>query len=124
MPENPHLDVSFIFFPNNFIAGFLAELFLPVLFMALLILIKSITTAYDSPNIAFFCGNAYPWYYNGGYIDIDKAVGNQIPWTCTQKPKTCDTSNYYQDKLTTSYDQYGYSFNFSGYTQYGKQSIL
>jgi hypothetical protein len=37
-----------------------AEIMLPVVFMALLILIKLVTTKYDSPNIAFYCGNTFP----------------------------------------------------------------
>ena len=94
--------------------GFLAELFLPVLFMALLILIKSITNVYDSPNVAYFCGNTYPWYYASS-IDTSQNLLLEPPFTCSQKPSVCTTSNYYQNGYTyndgvndiTSYSQYG-----------------
>lgn len=39
-----------------------AELFLPVIFMALLILIKQITSSYDSPNVSYSCGNAVNFF--------------------------------------------------------------
>lgn len=108
--------LSFVF------AGFLAELFLPVLFMALLILIKSITTAYNSPNIAYYCGNTAPWYYNPNYVYTDSPLEQQIPFTCTQKPSTCDTSNYYQSKEFVDFSKsyyWGRYTNFSGYSQLG-----
>lgn len=83
--------------------------------MALLIFIKNITTTYDSPNIAFHCGNAQPWYYNDEYITYGQPnVGKIVPFTCTQKPVGCSTGHYYQDKISAEV-----GFNLSGYVQYG-----
>ncbi len=86
--------------------------------MTLLIFIKSITTAYDSPNIAYYCGNAYPWYY-GSTMDYYEPFGQQVPFTCTQKPSSCSTDHYYEDKVPVDLYEYGVNKNFSGYSQYG-----
>lgn len=94
--------------------SFAAELFLPVAFMALLILIKSVTDVYDSPAVAFYCGNVYPWYYSETFTYTTES---QIPLTCTQKPLTCQTDNYYQYYESYEYSQDKYV---SGYSQYGK----
>lgn len=94
-------------------SGFMAELLLPVFFMALLILIKNITSKYDSPNVAYHCGNAYPWTYNGQLDSYDGAI-NKYPFVCTQKPKTCTADHYYEEFL------YDSDRNISGYSQYGK----
>lgn len=89
-----------------------AEILLPVLFMALLILIKSITSTYDSPNIAYYCGNIYPWNY---YTDLDPSnIFNETsPLQCLYKPDECTEKNYYRGSYKTDtgdkfYDQYGY----------------
>ncbi|KAJ1435103.1 hypothetical protein B484DRAFT_417255, partial [Ochromonadaceae sp. CCMP2298] len=78
--------------------------------MALLILIKSITAVYDSPNVAYYCGNTYPWYYSS----IDSGSG--VPLTCLTKPPSCSEDHYYlkgatftlQNETFTGYSQYGY----------------
>lgn len=82
----------------------LAEILLPVFFMALLILIKSITSVYDSPNIAYYCGNTFPWHYT--------TSTTSIPLDCLMEPPTCSKDNYYQGGTKIDgvhyYDQYGY----------------
>jgi hypothetical protein len=97
--------------------SFAAELFLPVVFMALLIYIKSVTDIYDSPAVAYYCGNAYPWYYNPTF---DYTTDPQIPFTCTQKPLECQVDHYYQYFETYEYSN---QKNVSGYTQYGKSNV-
>ena len=95
--------------------GFAAELLLPVLFMSLLILIKTITSIYDSPNVAYYCGNVWPWHYS----ETMPFSGNDIPipFDCTQKPDVCIADNYYKD----GYSIYLPSGNLlTGYTQQGK----
>ena len=59
-----------------------AEILLPVLFMALLILIKSITSKYDSPNIAYYCGNIVS-YLNYCYICVYMFSQYSIPGIIT-----------------------------------------
>lgn len=88
-----------------------AELFLPVIFMALLILIKQITTSYDSPNISYACGNTYPWSYYSS-LNSENAFNETSPVTCLLKPVSCTADNYYQGGFRINdvklYDQYGY----------------
>ena len=87
----------------------LAEILLPVFFMTTLILIKQITTVYDSPNVAYHCGNTYPWHYAA------ESTGS-IPFDCTLKNDTCSADNYYRDGYSfysneekiTAYSQLGY----------------
>mmetsp|Transcript_62430 Transcript_62430/g.122842 ORF Transcript_62430/g.122842 Transcript_62430/m.122842 type:complete len:2323 (-) Transcript_62430:80-7048(-) len=93
-------------------SGLMAEILLPVIFMALLIMIKNLTSVYNSPSIAYYCGNAYPWFYTSTIGDID----NNKPLTCLQQPDTCDVDNYYKDEASFKYNndtlvvysQYGY----------------
>lgn len=89
-----------------------AELLLPVGFMALLILIKSITSVYDSPDIAYHCGNSYPWQY-GSSLSTEAT----FPYSCLVKPAQCEVDNYYRSSFefvtpngTTekAYEQLGY----------------
>lgn len=107
-------------------SGFLAELLLPVGFMGLLILIKSITTIYDSPNVAYFCGNTYPWFYADSFDWFDPSSWkSSIPFTCTQKPRTCSAKSYYQDSITESGEIfYSDPYNVSAYQQYGKATTI
>ena len=92
-----------------------AEILLPVLFMAMLILIKLVSTIYDSPDIAYSCGNTYPWNYNAA-VD-NTPYDQQIPFTCLEKPSQCFTDNYYRDSFV--YNQNGdttvYGYNNLGY---------
>ncbi|RYH30059.1 hypothetical protein EON65_06455 [archaeon] len=102
------------------VTGFLAELFLPVAFMALLILIKSITSVYDSPNVAYYCGNTYPWSYSATPPQTLEQLVTKSPYYCTQKPNTCSVGHYFEDSYTVvdysvpePYDSYKF------YGQYG-----
>jgi hypothetical protein len=90
----------------------LAELLLPVGFMALLILIKSITSVYDSPDIAYHCGNSDPWQY-GSSLAPDATQ----PYNCLFKPAECETNSYYRSSFEfiapdgstqKAYEQLGY----------------
>ena len=84
--------------------------------MALLILIKSVTDKYDSPNVAYYCGNTYPWFYNDGFdLSQGSSLDNQVPFVCTQKPDSCHTDHYFLE--TDKYKVNGYSV--SGFGQYG-----
>ncbi len=98
--------------------GFLGEIFLPVGFMALLIMIKSITSVYNSPTIAYHCGNVFPWFYNDQPILGD--ISNEAPYVCTQKPSVCTTGHYYRGGLSFSANGY----NFSGYSEYGERYCI
>ena len=83
--------------------------------MAILILVKEITTKYDSPNVAYFCGETYPWFYTDT-TDLETALNRTGPFQCLTKPDQCTTNNYYQRSATlnlagedfTAYRQYGY----------------
>jgi hypothetical protein len=68
----------------------LAEIALPVLFMALLVWIKSITTAFDSPNVAYVCGQAKPFQYTEHLTPSASLV------SCLTKPDVCTTPDYYR----------------------------
>ena len=93
--------------------GTLGEILSPVFFMALLILIKSITSVYDSPNIAYYCGQAFPWFYSESTPPIwDPSVVNSAPVPCLFKPTECTADNYYQKKSF-------YVANMNAYSQYG-----
>ena len=85
--------------------------------MALLILIKSITKQYDSPNVAYYCGNTYPWYYENGASLNATNIAQSPLMQCLEKPTACTTNHYYQSGITLSsadgdsldlYSQYGY----------------
>eukprot|EP01031_Cornospumella_fuschlensis_P022275 gene22275-27238_t len=104
------------------LAGFLAELFLPVAFMALLILIKSITSVYDSPNVAYYCGNTYPWSYSDTPPTTLEELVTSTPYYCTQKPNTCSIPHYYED----SYSVIDYSVPepFTTYKFYGQYGYV
>ncbi len=99
----------------HFSIGFLAEIILPVLFMFFLIMIKSVTTKYDSPNISYHCGEAYPWAYSNSV-----SAGNMlktVPYQCGQQPNTCSAENYYRSRR--KFDALG----FKGYTENGKELL-
>lgn len=79
--------------------------------MAILILIKQITTTYDSPNVAYHCGNTYPWHYSSA-VDLENGA---VPLDCFVKNDTCTADNYYRGRFTLSYDEY----SVTGYDQLG-----
>ncbi len=72
-----------------------------------------ITSKYDSPNVAYFCGNTYPWFYTSGDgADVASQNFSVNPVQCLVKDDTCAADNYYQDGTTINnqevYSQYGY----------------
>lgn len=71
-----------------------AEIVLPVFFMSILIIIKTITSVYDSPNIAYYCGNTV-----GGYA-LDNLGECQI------EPDTCSEDKYYQQGFKYNDEKY------------------
>jgi len=85
--------------------------------MALLIMIKSLTDVYDSPSVAYYCGNAYPWFYSSPN-SLEELVTQDGPFDCLVKPATCSLPHYYQSSASfdvpkinqtiTAYSQYGY----------------
>ena len=93
----------------------IVEILLPVAFMLLLIQIKSVTDIYDSPNVAYFCGNAFPWYYSTSAEESLESL-SFIPLLCTQKPLTCEAENYYQLKQVVEKE---YEFELDVYAQLG-----
>ena len=56
--------------------------------MGILILIKSITSVSDSPNVSYACGQTYPWYY-----DTESALNLE---QCVIKPNQCTSDKYYR----------------------------
>jgi hypothetical protein len=96
--------------------GSAVELLLPVVFMINLIQIKYITNVYDSPNIAYYCGNVFPWFYTSSSIDLfSSSSSSSSPMQCTQKPLGCSSDKYYQQGFSlplpvpvTAYTEYGY----------------
>jgi hypothetical protein len=97
-------------FLTIFSSGLLAEILLPVAFMALLIGIKGITSKYNSPTIAYYCGQTFPWFYSDG-VGVNNPTDVQ-PFQCLLKPANCTVTNYYQKSFdfggTTGYSQLGY----------------
>lgn len=101
-------------------AGFLAELLLPVAFMSLLIAIKNVTTIISSPNVAYFCGNTFPWFYTETFtIYTPTSWLNLPPYSCVSKPDTCEVKNYYQDSVFMDFKKYGIPYNITMYAQNG-----
>lgn len=85
--------------------------------MALLILIKSITSQYDSPNVAYYCGNAFPWYYeDGSSLNTSNLLSSPLV-QCLEQPQECVEDNYYKSGISLGADdqQDGISL----YSQYG-----
>lgn len=87
--------------------------------MALLILIKSITNQYDSPNVAYYCGNAFPWYYeDGSTLNASNILSSPLV-ECLQMPQQCTTENYYKSGITLGQDEDEEEEGISLYSQYG-----
>ena len=71
------------------------ELFIPVAILSLLVLIKNITEVIDSPPVAYFCGNSYPWFYNKSLYELEGLA----PFLCLFKPLTCSSKSYYNNVI-------------------------
>jgi len=78
----------------------LFDLLVPMLFMFLLVWIKSLTTVYDSPNIAYTCGQTPPWFYSQD-IDILSPQKTEL-LSCLQMPEECRAENYYRNGFNTT----------------------
>jgi len=107
------------------------EICIPVGFMALLVYFKTLATIYDSPPIAYYCGQTAPWNYASSVADPGPDA------QCVLPPDTCappqGMSKYYQTKVNTSdafgfkspvyYGNYGYMASGFGeqYPLYGLQ---
>lgn len=78
----------------------LIEVSMPVLFMLLLTWIKTLANDYDSPPIAYMCGQTYPWNYADSVTDIlpTGSLGQ-----CLVPPDACDPPNgvgsYYKSPI-------------------------
>ena len=68
-------------------------MFMPVAFMFLLVWLKTLATQWDSPSIAYYCGQTYPWNYAEDVTDFQKIS------ECTVKPQVCEEKNYYQTQI-------------------------
>jgi hypothetical protein len=98
----------------------LSEIIIPVLFMTLLILIKSVTTTYDSPNVAYYCGQASPWFYSSSF-NISRYNTDLTPFQCQLQPSQCTENNYYQNGV---YQTFPDGSSYEVYEQYGEVSYL
>lgn len=92
------------------------EIVLPILFMALLTYLKSMTYILESPAIAYYCGNTWPWFHSNS---LTESASSYIPFKCSVKPATCQTENYYMIPQEFSYQ----SIDMIGYLQYGKNCL-
>lgn len=82
--------------------------------MALLIAVKQITTKFNSPTIAYYCGQSYPWTYLDAYNRSD--LLSLSPLTqCVHKPSNCSTTNYYRNMGSIDLD----GSEVPGYQTYG-----
>ena len=92
----------------------LVEITMPVLFMLLLTWIKTLANDYNSPAIAYMCGQTYPWNYAESASDLypTGALGQ-----CLVPPETCDppkgVNSYYKSSVEiipgqTTYQNLGY----------------
>jgi len=102
-------------------AGTLAEIFIPVGFMLLLVYFKSLSSELTSPNVAFSCGQALPWQsFEAEFLSGD-------PLVCYEKPAQCNVSGYYKSPQTvdgtTYFTNYGYTASAfgAGYPGYSLQ---
>jgi hypothetical protein len=101
--------------------AFLFEVTIPIIFLSLLILIKFQSDKYISPNISYYCGNAFPWFYSDS-VNTHANPMISPPFECALKPKTCDINGFYRDKVDVPIPLVHETI--SGYTQYGKQKTF
>lgn len=98
------------------------QILTPIAFMFLLVWLKTLSTQYSSPSIAYTCGQTYPWNYASSpssYPDLLQ---------CNNIPTSCQQQNYYMTELNLGplgslFNNYGYLASAWGasYPQYGVQ---
>ncbi|CAM9264642.1 unnamed protein product [Heterosigma akashiwo] len=69
------------------------EIAVPMLFMFLLVWIKSLTKVYDSPAVSYACGQTPPWFYTDQINPMDPQSTQLL--TCLEKPIQCGAEHYY-----------------------------
>lgn len=108
------------------LAGTFAEIFLPALSVSLLIVLKSLSEVYDSPNVAFYCGQAFPWFYSQSlnYTALSLSNVGNIFAQCVEEPLDCRNLNYYQYPITFSFGSNRVVKTITGYFQNGKMIKL
>lgn len=75
-----------------------AQVVLPGLFMLLLVWIKSVTKVYDSPSVAYVCGQTLPWRYDESLPFNPAALVDDPLLECLRQPPECKTEHYYRDE--------------------------
>ena len=111
---------NFLLKKANFF-GTLAEILLPVLFMGLLIVLKNISTVDDSPDIAYYCGQAFPWFYAAS---IQPSFNSQPVLECISKPLSCGAPKYFQFPIGAALYIDDMIKQLTAYAQYGNLNYL
>lgn len=66
--------------------------------MLLLVWIKSLTSVFDSPPVAYTCGQTIPWQYEKSLPFNRTALANNPLIKCLEQPPTCSAEHYYRDE--------------------------
>lgn len=87
--------------------------------MGLLVWIKTICDIYDSPSVAYYCGQTQgQGFYSEDISDIPSTLQQ-----CLVPPATCKAENYYNQPIGTDtfkvYTEYGYTASGKNYPFYG-----
>jgi len=101
---------------SNIIMSML-EIFIPALLLSLLVIIKSYTEVINSPNVSYFCGNVYPWYYTDSLLDDPSKIGTST-LSCLIRPTLCDQNNFYRNGVDYNIPMVDINVDF--YTENGK----
>ena len=95
------------------------EICMPIAFMFLLVYFKTLATQYDSPPVAYACGQTYPWQYASTTSELLTDA------QCLNIPDTCNPpqgrNKYYQ--LKTNLSEYGYDGNIYSQNGYIASSV-
>ena len=92
------------------------EILIPALLLSLLVIIKSYTEIIKSPNVSYFCGNIYPWYYMDSFLDDPAKIATST-LSCLFRPASCDENNFYRNAFHYNIPIIDYNVDF--YTQNG-----
>lgn len=65
--------------------------------MLLLVWIKSLTSTFDSPTVAYVCGQTIPWVYEDSLPQDPDDLLNSTMFKCLTKPAHCTADHYYRD---------------------------